>query len=119
MATRCSIHQQFNKNKLDLKNSEIMKITANWYEINKERRNMDNTTLGIPDYYQFNSNITDKNIKNQEIINELVDQRNSLFWEISSLQGLNKNIGFPSSLNNLSSCSNDEIDDDLKLMGII
>ncbi|ODV86241.1 hypothetical protein CANARDRAFT_27493 [[Candida] arabinofermentans NRRL YB-2248] len=119
-ATRVSSHQQFYKLSQDLKSGEIMNITSNWYEINKERRSMDNLTLNLPDYYQFNSNITSKNVTSQEKINDLVHKRNSLFGELGLLRSYSKYIGgLPSSLNDLKSCNGEEINEDLKELGII
>lgn len=116
-ATRVSIHQQFMKLCQDLKSKEIVDITTNWYDINKERRTMDMQTLELPEYYQFNKSINSYNIN--DYVPNLVSQRNATYKELSTLQGLiqYKHI-FPSTLNNLTSCSQDEIDSDLKAMGI-
>ncbi|KAG7841767.1 hypothetical protein KL942_001646 [Ogataea angusta] len=119
-ATRVAIHQQFIKCCQDLKNEEITNITSNWYEINKERRAMDNITLNLPDYYQYNGDITAANVNSQSAINRLVVQRNALYHELSSLKGIEKYTGgFPSSLNDLKSCTGEEAQQDLKEMNLV
>ena len=116
-ANRISLHQQFLKLRQDLKTNEIVKITTDWYDINKERRMMDMETLNLPDYYQFNQLINEFNIN--QYVPILTHQRNSVFKELSILQGLiNYKQIIPSSLNNLSGCSENEIDSDLKELGI-
>ena len=116
-ANRISLHQQFLKLRQDLKTNEIVKITTDWYDINKERRMMDMETLNLPDYYQFNQSINEFNIN--QYVPILTHQRNSVFKELSILQGLiNYKQIIPSSLNNLSGCSENEIDSDLKELGI-
>ena len=116
-ATRVSIHQQFMKQRQDLKAKEIVKITTDWYDINKERRTMDMQTLNLPEYYQFNKSINAFNIENN--LPALVNQRNAVFKELSVLQGLvdYKKV-IPSSLNNLTGCSQAEIEADLKEIGM-
>ncbi|KAH3662241.1 hypothetical protein OGAPHI_005489 [Ogataea philodendri] len=119
-ATRVAIHQQFAKLCQDLKSEEIMQITSDWYEINNERRAMDNITLNLPDYYQYNSGITAQTVNSQSSINQLVVQRNALYNELSSLKGIERYTGgFPSSLNDLKSCTNEEIQMDLKEMNLV
>lgn len=116
-ASRVAIHQQFMKLCQDFKNKEIVDITTNWYDINKERRTMDMQNLELPEYYQYNKAINSYNIN--DYLPNLVSQRNATYKELSRLQGLvqYKQI-IPSTLNNLTSCTQEEIDSDLKAMGI-
>lgn len=117
-ANRVALHQQFMKSRQDLKHKEVFSITTDWYDINKERRTMDMQTLKLPEYYQYNQSINSSNIKSY--LSSLVHQRNSVYKELSTLQGLiDYKQMLPSSLNNLKGCSEDEINKDLKEMGLI
>ncbi|VEU22267.1 DEKNAAC103273 [Brettanomyces naardenensis] len=116
-AYRVQIHQQFIKNCEDLKYREIRRITSDWYEINKERRTMDTASLQSPEYYQYNEHITAKNVEEQGTINELVRQRNALYREISNMEGMVKyKRVFPSSLNYIKGCDDEEMEVDLREM---
>ncbi|TID30989.1 hypothetical protein CANINC_000435 [Pichia inconspicua] len=117
-ATRVAIHQQFMKLCQDIKTKEIVDITTNWYDVNKERRTMDMQNLELPEYYQFNKSINSYNIN--EYMPNLVSQRNATYKELGRLQGLiHYRQIFPSTLNNLTSCTKEEIESDLKAMGIV
>lgn len=117
--TRYHIHQNFEKNRQDCKASLIQETTSKWYAINRERRNLDNLALWIPDYCQFNPHLKTKlQFNERQAISDLVDQRNSYLTEIGLLSTLQKNDGFPSSLQNLQAAREDEIEEDLSAMGI-
>lgn len=117
-AYRVVLHQQFMKNRQDLKSQEVVKITTDWYDINKERRTMDMQTLELPEYYQYNESVNSSNI--ESYLPTLVHQRNSVYKELSVLQGLvDYKQMIPSSLNNLRGCSEEEINTDLQEMGLI
>ncbi|GMF07457.1 unnamed protein product [Ambrosiozyma monospora] len=120
-ARRVAANQQFLKNCQDYKTKEIVSITSNWYEINKERRNMDSLILNNPEYFQYNLSINSKNVASQDKINNMVVMRNSLYNELSNMKRITKVAHglVPSSLNNMKSCTNEEINDDLKAMGIL
>lgn len=116
-ATRVAIHQQFMKLRQDIKQEEVVKITTDWYDINKERKVLDMQAMGLPEYYQYNRSINSYNI--QQYIPSLINQRNSTYRELAKIQGLiNYKEMFPSSLNNLKGCTRDELDEDLKDLGL-
>lgn len=118
-ARRVQIHQQFVKSCEELKYGKIHEITADWYKINKERRQMDSTDSKLPEFYRYNSQITAQNVSNPEVIDCLVRQRNALYHEISSMEGLIKyKRVFPSSLNWLDGCSGKDQSKDMADMGI-
>ena len=101
----------------DIKQEEVVKITTDWYDINKERRVLDMQAMGLPEYYQYNRSINSYNI--QQYIPSLINQRNSTYRELAKIQGLiNYKEMFPSSLNNLKGCTRDELDEDLKDLGL-
>lgn len=116
-AYRVQIHQQFIKNTQNLGENDVIKITKDWYDINKERRMMDLEAFKLPDYYQYNKSINHLNI--EEYLPNLILQRNEIFKELSCLQGMiNYKQLIPSSLNYLKGCNKDEINSDLKDMGL-
>ncbi|CDK24660.1 unnamed protein product [Kuraishia capsulata CBS 1993] len=115
-AQRAQVHQQFIKNCQDLKTEYLWETTSEWYDINEERRKLDNKVLDIPDYYQFNPMLSTRD--ENDVIPELVSQRNGLLLEISQLKGLQKYVGFPSALYDLRSARKADIDKDLLEMGI-
>lgn len=117
--TRYHVHQNFEKNRQDCKTSLIQETTSKWYAINRERRNLDNMALWIPDHCQFNPHLKKKlQVDERQTITELIDQRNSYLTEIGLLSTLQKNDGFPSSLQNLKAAREEEIEEDLLAMGI-
>lgn len=116
-ATRTQIHQQFMKQCQDLKSKEILDITTDWYDINRERRSMDLMSLELPEYYQYFGYIQSGNV--DHYLPDLINLRNGQFKEISELQSLIKfKQGVPSSLNYLNGCSKEELDGDLNGIGL-
>ncbi|KAI0464290.1 hypothetical protein LJB42_001896 [Komagataella kurtzmanii] len=116
-ATRLQLHQQYMKDAQDLKLRSISRTTSKWYEINKERRHLDNVILGVPDYYQFNPDLASAAKKNQTaLVHELANQRRNFQQELGVLTALQQNYRFPSSLNHLTAAREDEIESDLLRM---
>ncbi|KAK9472137.1 Sds3-like-domain-containing protein [Dipodascopsis tothii] len=103
-AMRVHIHQQYYKNRADLRAKMILDTTQRWYQVNRERRAMDALVprLGyrIPE-------------KKQIIVRELQAQ----YDEIAILSGLSKYIGFPAAPE-VKSASQEEIYEDLQALGI-
>ena len=148
-ATRTSIHQDFLKNLMNVNQGLITKTTTKWYRINKERNQLDQ----LVENYNFSAipekstgmlplevssamdNGTPKLKKTlkQNIIVELVQQRNNLNEQLGILNGLVEFYGFPSAINLsmentdeqaskellLRKASPEEINEDLKAMGIL
>lgn len=93
--TRYQVHQQYLKNCQDLKLESIEETTTKWYEINKERRMMDQI--------QVNNKKRPRDSENRSI----------LFNEIDKLTKIQRKLGFPSGISNLSSAQDTEIEQDL------
>lgn len=111
-ATRTQIHQQFMKECQDLKQKEILEITTDWYDINRERRQMDLMSIGLPEYYQYFAYLQSTNLPH--FLPRLIQLRNGQLREISELQGLIKyDKGIPSGLEYLNGLPEIEIESDL------
>lgn len=116
-ATRTQIHQQFMKECQDLKSKEILDITTDWYDINRERRSMDLMSLELPEYYQYFGYLQSGNV--EQYLPDLVNIRNGQLREIGELGGLVKyKAGVPSGLGYLSGCTKEELEADLKGIGL-
>lgn len=141
MAARTSIHQDFLKNVMELKNSMITETTSLWYKINKERNQLDqlvsdfnftaiptipNVAAGSLDEsaatssYQYldgvyeNTQLSKKAIKQNTLI-ELVQQRNNVNHQIGILNGLVQFHGFPAAINATLSEDSSFLPDELLL----
>lgn len=154
VATRTAIHQNFLRKLMDCKHSLFTQTTSLWYKINKERNQMD---LLVPEYnftalpaisshpahytdelhnYRLQGEfiesipLTKKEVK-QNMLHELVQERNDYNHELGILNGLFHFYGIPSSSSNFLSLMDDnsnslllkkateeEINDDLLAMGI-
>lgn len=160
IASRTAIHQDFMKNSMDMKNDMITEATLQWYKVNKERSSLDQLVpdfnfAAIPtiptsdeprgfsgpivaggssmEYYMENPGLSKKAMK-QNILYELVQQRNSLNEELGILNGLKEFHGFPCGVSSrihkdepgpigveeliLRKATNDEVEEDLRAMGI-
>lgn len=162
IATRTAIHQDFMKNVMDMKNDMITETTLLWYKINKERNSLDQLVpdfnfAAIPtipsiegepvgynqqpiaaggssmEYYMDGPALSKKAMK-QNILYELVQQRNSLNKELGILNGLKEFHGFPCAISTalhkddssdvavdeliLRKATNDEVEEDFRAMGI-
>jgi hypothetical protein len=133
IATRTSIHQNFMKNLIDGKNELITQTTSKWYQINRERNQIDQlvadynfcaipnipnfTTAGPVDESitgNFESPLTKKAIKQNTIV-ELVQQRNNVNHQLGILNGLIEFHGFPSAISSSLSESTSVPGDELLL----
>lgn len=116
-ASRTQIHQQFMKQCQDLKSKEILDITTDWYDINRERRSMDLMSLELPEYYQYFGYLQSGNV--DHYLPDLINLRNGQLNEIGELQSLVKfKMGVPSGLNYLKGCTKEELEGDLNGIGL-
>lgn len=154
IATRTSIHQDFLKNLADTRNEMITNTTSHWYRINKEWNYLD---LVVADYnfsalpsmstesssmpvvaggssleYYLGNQAASKKLQKQNLIVELVHQRNCLNAQLGVLNGLKEFHGIPSAVANsllddeplpaeellLRKATPDEVREDLQAMGI-
>lgn len=150
VATRTAIHQDFLRNVMDMKNDMVAKTTSLWYKVNRERNYVDlvvpecnftaiptitedKATFGVTggDVYQEGASINKKVLK-QNMLIELVQQRNSFNEQLGILNGLAEFHGIPSAVSTelmesgdypagellLRKATSEEINDDLQAMGI-
>ena len=133
IATRTSIHQNFLKNLIDGKNELITQTTSKWYQINRERNQIDQlvadynfcaipnipnfTTAGPVDESitgNYESPLTKKAMKQNTIV-ELVQQRNNVNHQLGILNGLIEFHGFPSAVSSSLTDSTPVTGDELLL----
>lgn len=148
VATRTAIHQNFLRDIMDMKNDMVTKTTSLWYKINRERNYLDSVVpdcnfTAIPtitderavfangDYAQENSTMNKKLLKQNTLI-ELVNQRNKFNEQLGVLNGLTEFHGIPCGVSTelmesghfpaeeliLRRATSEEINDDLRAMGI-
>lgn len=150
IATRTAIHQDFLRNMMDMKNELVTNTTSLWYKVNRERNYVDlvvpecnfaaiptisedKATFGVGgvDMYLEGSG-TNKKILKQNMLIELVQQRNSFNEQLGILNGLAEFHGIPSTVTTelmesgdfpagellLRKATSEEINDDLLAMGI-
>lgn len=150
IATRTAIHQDFLRSMMDMKNEMVTNTTSLWYKVNRERNSIDQVvpecnfaaiptlaedkaTFGIAggDIYPEGSGINKKVLK-QNMLIELVQQRNSFNEQLGILNGLAEFHGIPSTVTTelmesgdfpagellLRKATSEEINDDLQAMGI-
>lgn len=119
LASRTSIHQDFMKNLMDMKNNMITETTTLWYKINRERNYLDQV---VPDYnfaalplvtgedksllkpiaaggsnmnYYLEGPTINKKVQKQNTLMELVRYRNGLNEQLGILNGLKEFHGIP------------------------
>lgn len=104
-AQRLAIHQQFLKEKSEIKMDILDNTTIEWYDINRDRKFMNNIT---PEYSFRASNSKP----------DQIEQANQINHEIDTLSTINKNFGFPLAPR-ISSSTAEEINEDLMALGIV
>lgn len=149
VATRTLIHQNFLKQLVDVKNHRITETTLLWYKINKERNQLDQLVEdfsyaalptgpageGVDDGAPASlASATTKRAVRQGQVGGLVSQRNALNHQLGVLNGLVEFHGFPMAVLApmlddsrpqaaeellLRQATPDEINDDLRAMGIL
>ena len=142
VATRTLIHQNFLRQVMEAKNTRVTETTLLWYKINKERNLLDQlvenfnyTALPLPS--PAGPGVDDADVPpatkrglKQAQVARLVHQRNVLNHQLGVLNGLVEFSGFPVAVLDtagdrvppellLRQASPDEINDDLRDMGII
>ena len=104
IAERAQIHSQYMQMAREVRDRVLEQISKEWYQIQRERRSWDGD---LPCYmYKYPSK------RSQQITQQMA--YNS---EVSVLSGIAKYIGFPAAPEITGARSN-EIDDDLKRMGV-
>lgn len=142
VATRTLIHQNFLRQVMEAKNTRVTETTLLWYKINKERNLLDQlvenfnyTALPLaipagPGTDEVEMPLATKRGLKQAQVARLVHQRNVLNHQLGVLNGLVEFSGFPVAVLDtagdrvppellLRQASPDEINDDLRDMGII
>lgn len=150
IATRTAIHQDFLRSMMDMKNEMVTNTTSLWYKVNRERNSIDQVvpecnfaaiptlsedkaTFGVGggEIYLESAGINKKVLK-QNMLIELVQQRNSFNEQLGILNGLAEFHGIPSTVTTelmesgdfpagellLRKATSEEINDDLQAMGI-
>lgn len=103
-AYRDQLHQQLLKDQADTQAKLLLQTTEEWYRVNRERRVMD--TL-VPEYgYRVSSHPAVQ-------VKERAAQKN----EITMLEELRQNVGFPAAPE-IKPGTEDEVEEDLQMLGI-
>ena len=104
VAERAQLHGQYMQTARDIRDRVLEQISKEWYQIQRERRSWDGD---LPCYmYKFPTK------RSQQIT-----QQTAYNTEVSVLSGIAKYVGFPSAPE-ITGARPNEIDDDLKSMGV-